>query len=195
MNNQEKIALILGDVALPLIGFLFWNWGFYFIALYFIADQLTKQIFLFFRFKNINLSASFKAILLSKSYILFFVQVLIIILINYQITSDFNPVKGLVSFLTYKDMGVQQGVILIPLLIFAEWMKLKADRKLNLSDEIKQKKINDNLQLSQIHLAAIGFILGIINFLVLPESIIVYIFLLGIGLPLFLSISKNKRPV
>ena len=194
MNNQEKIALILGDVALPLIGFLFWNWVFYFIALYFIADQLTKQIFLFFRFKNINLSASFKAILLSKSYILFFVQVLIIILINYKITSEFNPVKGLVSFLTYEDLGIQQGVILIPLLIFAEWMKLKADRKLNLSDEIKQKKINNNLQSSQIQLAVIGFILGIINFLVLPESIIVYIFLVGIGLPVFLSTSKQRSP-
>ena len=91
-------------------------------------------------------------------------------------------------------MGIQQGVILIPLLIFAEWMKLKADRKLNLSDEIKQKKINNNLQSSQIHLAVIGFILGIINFLVLPASIIVYIFLVGIGLPVFLSTSKQKRP-
>lgn len=194
MNKQEKIALIFGDVALPLIGFLFWNWGFYFIALYFLTDQLTKLIFLFFSFKSINLSSSFKAILLSKSYILFFVQVLIIILINYKITSEFDPVKGLVSFLTYEDLGIQQGVILIPVLIFAEWMKLKVDRKLNLSDEIKQKKINNNLQSSQIHLAVIGFILGISNFFVLPESIIVYIFLVGIGLPVFLSTSKQRSP-
>ena len=190
MKSQEKIVVLLGDIALPLIGFFFWNWGFYFIALYFIIDQLAKQAFLIVRLKNISLQFTEKAILLSKSLALFFFEVLIIILINYQMTVDFNPINGIIMFLTYEDMGFQQGIILIPLLIIAEWMKMKTEQKLKQSDELKQQNINRSLQQSQIRLSMLGIILGIVNFKMLTELLIVILFLIGIGLSVFAPLKK-----
>ena len=190
MKSQEKIVLLLGDIALPLIGFFFWNWGFYFIALYFIIDQLAKQAFLILRLKNISLQFTEKVIRLFKSWILFFFEVLIIILINYQMTVDFNPINGIIKFLTYKDMGIQQGMILIPLLIFAEWMKTKIERTSKLSEEVKQQNINRSLQQSQIRLSMLGIILGIVNFNMLTELLIVILFLIGIGLSVFAPLKK-----
>ena len=190
MKSQEKIVLLLGDIALPLIGFFFWNWGFYFIALYFIIDQLAKQAFLILRLKNISLQFTEKVIRLFKSWILFFFEVLIIILINYQMTVDFNPINGIIKFLTYKDMGIQQGMILIPLLIFAEWMKTKIERTSKLSEEVKQQNINHSLQQSQIRLSMLGIILGIVNFTILSELVIVILFLIGIGLTVFVPLKK-----
>ena len=190
MKSQEKIVILLGDIAFPLIGFFFWNWGFYFIALYFIIDQLAKQAFLIVRLKNISLQFTEKAILLSKSMALFFFEVLIIILINYQMTVEFNPINGIIKFLSYEDMGIQQGVVLIPLLIFAEWMKMKTEQKLKQSDELKQQNINRSLQQSQIRLSMLGIILGIVNFTILSELVIVILFLIGIGLPVFVPLKK-----
>ena len=190
MKSQEKIVILLGDIAFPLIGFFFWNWGFYFIALYFIIDQLAKQAFLIVRLKNISLQFTEKAILLSKSMALFFFEVLIIILINYQMTVEFNPINGIIKFLSYEDMGIQQGVVLIPLLIFAEWMKTRTERRSKQSDEIKQQNINRSLQQSQIRLSMLGIILGIVNFTLLSELVIVILFLIGIGLPVFVPLKK-----
>ena len=190
MKSQEKIVILLGDIAFPLIGFFFWNWGFYFIALYFIIDQLAKQAFLIVRLKNISLQFTEKAILLSKSMALFFFEVLIIILINYQMTVEFNPINGIINFLSYEDMGIQQGVVLIPLLIFAEWMKTRTERRSKQSDEIKQQNINRSLQQSQIRLSMLGIILGIVNFNMLTELLIVILFLIGIGLSVFAPLKK-----
>jgi hypothetical protein len=190
VKSQEKIVILLGDIAFPLIGFFFWNWGFYFIALYFIIDQLAKQAFLIVRLKNISLQFTEKAILLSKSMTLFFFEVLIIILINYQMTVEFNPINGIIKFLSYEDMGIQQGVVLIPLLIFAEWMKTRTERRSKQSDEIKQQNINRSLQQSQIRLSMLGIILGIVNFNMLTELLIVILFLIGIGLSVFAPLKK-----
>ena len=190
MKSQEKIVILLGDIAFPLIGFFFWNWGFYFIALYFIIDQLAKQAFLIVRLKNISLQFTEKAILLSKSMALFFFEVLIIILINYQMTVEFNPINGIIKFLSYEDMGIQQGVVLIPLLIFAEWMKTRTERRSKQSDELKQQNINRSLQQSQIRLSMLGIILGIVNFNMLTELLIVILFLIGIGLSDFAPLKK-----
>ena len=190
MKSQEKIVILLGDIAFPLIGFFFWNWGFYFIALYFIIDQLAKQAFLIVRLKNISLQFTEKAILLSKSMALFFFEVLIIILINYQMTVEFNPINGIINFLSYEDMGIQQGVVLIPLLIFAEWMKTRTERRSKQSDEIKKQNINRSLQQSQIRLSMLGIILGIVNFNMLTELLIVILFLIGIGLSVFAPLKK-----
>jgi len=190
VKSQEKIVILLGDIAFPLIGFFFWNWGFYFIALYFIIDQLAKQAFLIVRLKNISLQSTEKAILLSKSMALFFFEVLIIILINYQMTVEFNPINGLIKFLSYEDMGIQQGVVLIPLLIFTEWMKIKTERTSKLSEEVKKQNINHSLQQSQIRLSMLGIILGIVNFTILSELVIVILFLIGIGLPVFVPLKK-----
>ena len=142
MRHQEKIAVLIGDVALPLIGFFFWDWGFYFIALYFLIDQFAKQVFLLPRLVSAQVILPQKAIVFAKSMLLFLFQILMILLINYQLNPHFNLFQESINFIMYKDMGIQQGFILVPLLFAAEWLKLKTDNKVIKSAETKRFKIN-----------------------------------------------------
>ena len=46
MKKIEITSALIGDVALPLAGFFFWDWGFYFIALFFLFDISFRSVFL-----------------------------------------------------------------------------------------------------------------------------------------------------
>ena len=193
MRHQEKIAVLIGDVALPLIGFFFWDWGFYFIALYFLIDQFAKQVFLLPRLVSAQVILPQKAIIFTKSMLLFLFQILMILLINYQLNPNFNLFQESINFIMYKDMGIQQGLILVPLLFIAEWLKLKTDNKVIKSTEIKRFKINHVLKQAQILLSILGLLLGIINFTLIPELLVVFIFLIGIGLTAFVPVAKKNK--
>ncbi len=193
MRHQEKIAVLIGDVALPLIGFFFWDWGFYFIALYFLIDQFAKQVFLLPRLVSAQVILPLKAIIFAKSILLFLFQILLILLINYQLNPQFNLFQESINFIMYKDMGIQQGFILVPLLFAAEWLKLKTDNKVLKSSEIKRLKINHVLKQAQILLSILGLLLGIINFTLIPELLAVFIFLTGIGLTAFVPVAKKNK--
>ncbi len=192
MRHQEKIAVLIGDVALPLIGFFFWDWGFYFIALYFLIDQFAKQVFLLPRLVSAQVILPQKAIIFTKSLLLFLFQIMMILLINYQLDPHFNLFQESINFIMYKDMGIQQGFILVPLLFTAEWLKLKTDNKVIKSTEIKRFKINHVLKQAQILLSILGLLLGIINFTLIPELLVVFIFLAGIGLTAFVPVTKKE---
>ena len=90
-------------------------------------------------------------------------------------------------------MGIQQGLILVPLLFSAEWLKLKTDNKVIKSAEIKRIKINHVLKQAQIVLSILGLLLGIINFTLIPELLVVFIFLAGIGLTAFVPVTKKSK--
>ena len=90
-------------------------------------------------------------------------------------------------------MGIQQGFILVPLLFTAEWLKLKTDNKSIKSTEIKRFKINHVLKQAQILLSILGLLLGIINFTLIPELLVVFIFLIGIGLTAFVPVAKKNK--
>ena len=192
MRHQEKIAVLIGYVALPLIGFFFWDWGFYFIALYFLIDQFAKQVFLLPRLVSAQVILPQKAIIFTKSLLLFLFQIMMILLINYQLDPHFNLFQESINFIMYKDMGIQQGFILVPLLFTAEWLKLKTDNKVIKSTEIKRFKINHVLKQAQILLSILGLLLGIINFTLIPELLVVFIFLAGIGLTAFVPVTKKE---
>ena len=192
MRHQEKIAVLIGDVALPLIGFFFWDWGFYFIALYFLIDQFAKQVFLLPRLVSAQVILPQKAIIFTKSLLLFLFQIMMILLINYQLDPHFNLFQESINFIMYKDMGIQQGFILVPLLFTAEWLKLKTDNKVIKSTDIKRFKINHVLKQAQILLSILGLLLGIINFTLIPEFLVVFIFLIGIGLTAFVPVTKKE---
>ena len=192
MRHQEKIAVLIGDVALPLIGFFFWDWGFYFIALYFLIDQFAKQVFLLPRLVSAQVILPQKAIIFTKSLLLFLFQIMMILLINYQLDPHFNLFQESINFIMYKDMGIQQGFILVPLLFTAEWLKLKTDNKVIKSTDIKRFKINHVLKQAQILLSILVLLLGIINFTLIPEFLVVFIFLIGIGLTAFVPVTKKE---
>ena len=44
---------IIGELAIPLIGFFFWNWSLYFILLFYMIENLFATYFQLETFRNV----------------------------------------------------------------------------------------------------------------------------------------------
>ena len=115
MKKIEIISALLGDVALPLVGFLFWDWGFYFIVLFFLFDLIFKAFFLKKRLVILEEIKGRNRILF-YAFLFSFVEVAVIHLIVIGAFPNMRIVDSLIDFLSYKELGIAQGVVLIPLL-------------------------------------------------------------------------------
>jgi hypothetical protein len=129
MNRQEKISALLGDILIPMLGFFFWHWNLYFISLFFLLDQLAKEVSQVIRINKIkkDFSPTSGAIMLHGS--LFIALLLFIHVFNYLLQSNIHFLEEMNRFFWYKDTGVPQGFILFPLLILMERLKFNMNMK------------------------------------------------------------------
>lgn len=138
MNRQEKIGSLIGDIGIPIFGFFFWNWSIYFICLYFILDQFSREISGLIRMNSIR-----ERVRLAPQ--MYFVHissfVLCLLAVHYYVHSlhsDIIFLKEINDFFWFEDMGIAQGFILIPIVLFSERMRYKMNTKL-FTDEMHLK--------------------------------------------------------
>ena len=187
MRLNPKFIQLFGDAFIPILGFFLWNWSLYFIILFYFLDLLTKIVLLHIKAKkiidfnsktNIEFSKSdqlksFKSGVISFVY---FVFVIFIVQISMPfIYDDFNTMKELNHFFMYKDMGIEQGYVLIPLIAFMGYTQYKMEfLKQGLFARIKIQELwRPHIQsmVVLVSLCSIGFIL--VQFVRLPESFFV----------------------
>ena len=177
MKKLEIISAILGDAALPLVGFLFWDWGFYFITLFFLFDLVIRTLFLH---KRIGFLPS---IILPKAFLLkgigFVVsEVLILHLLVYFSFNPFSFTAEIWSFLSYEELGVAQGILLLPLLFLNEIIRIRNEKKLGTSQNVRFE-ILKNYQLSGLFRILFWSLLLFLTFLFsISETTLVAILIL-----------------
>ena len=151
MKKIEIISALLGDVALPLAGFLFWDWGFYFISLFFLFDLFFRTLFLRRRLTPLNELKNRNRILF-RGFIYSFIE---IILIHCIVTSVFVHLKigdSFLAFLTYEELGIPQGAVLLPLLLLNEFMKIRNENKIGVPYPVRAQIILKTQNLQQYRL-------------------------------------------
>ncbi len=130
MKNQKLIQLV-SDLAIPVLGFYFWDWNLYFILLFFCLDMIGGEVILYLKAKKIKevqvdsqtkYWKSFQFI----SFLLLALNLVFIHLGMYAYHPDFNIWKEVLAFLNYKEMGIQQGYVLIPLIGLMVYTQYKA---------------------------------------------------------------------
>ena len=134
MKRIEIIGALFGDAALPLLGFLFWDWGFYFIVLFFVFDILIRSFFLMKRVKNLpsmNINHRFALVGISMTFLELSLLHLLVFL-------------TLWAFLSYEEMGIAQGVVLIPLLIFNELFRIRNEQKAKVPQNVRFEILKSN---------------------------------------------------
>jgi hypothetical protein len=180
MKIQPKYIQLIGDAVIPLLGFFLWNWSLYFILLFYIIDLLLAEVVMHLKTKKTlqertkeDKSIWFKQGVLSA--VLFVVNcILIHLAINVlHPTIDFQ--KEAFAFWSYKDMGIEQGYILLPLLILVAYQKFKMEflmpalyRTIDL-----QVMWKEHQRANIILLAFIGLALGVFSFIAPPEWLII----------------------
>jgi hypothetical protein len=180
MKIQPKYIQLIGDAVIPLLGFFLWNWSLYFILLFYIIDLVLAEVVIHLKTKktlqqrtNEDKSIWYKQGILST--VLFVVNcILIHLAINgLHPTIDFQ--KEALAFWSYKDMGIEQGYILLPLLILVAYQKYKMEflmpalyKTINIQTMWKEHQ-----KANIILLAFIGLALGVFSFIAPPEWLLI----------------------
>ena len=175
MNTLEKSSALVGEVLFPLFGFLFFDWGLYFILLFVLFDRLAKLFFLNARLKRSSFKKDKRPIALLISILIFGFECFSVYLSCSLLFSDFNPAKEFEMFWNYEEMGIQQGYLLLPALFLAEWMSLKRDLKFEFYDGSKTYGLqNGQSTLRSLFLLILS---GLGTVMALDESSFVFLFI------------------
>ena len=151
MKKIEIISALLGDVALPLAGFLFWDWGFYFISLFFLFDLIFRTLFLRRRLNLLNELKNRNRILF-RGFLYSFIEVLLIHCIVVSVFVHLKIGDSFLAFLTYEELGIPQGAVLLPLLLLNEFMKIRNENKIGVPYPIRAQIILKTQSLQQYRL-------------------------------------------
>jgi hypothetical protein len=174
LKRIEIIGALFGDVALPLLGFLFWDWGFYFIVLFFVFDNVIRSIFLNKRVKNLpsmNVNRRFAL----KGISITFLELCLLHLLVFLTLAPIEFFKEIWAFLSYEELGIAQGVLLIPLLVFNELFRIRNEMKAKVPQNVRFEilKSSQYFQFGRLILWCI-FIVGA-SFLDIKESVLVVV--------------------
>ncbi len=187
MRIHPKYIQVLGDGIIPLLGFFFWDWNLYFILLFYFIDMLTKEVLLHLKAKKIvahQVETGSSIVEHEKknwlkfgiTSVIFLIFSIFLIQISMPfIQVDFNAKNEIIRFWSYKEMGIEQGYIFVPLIIFMGYTQFKMEF---LAPAVFTRI--DNSQLWQPHLKAMLILVsftaltfGLVHFIKIPEAIFV----------------------
>ncbi|MCR9171274.1 MAG: hypothetical protein NXI10_02195 [bacterium] len=130
MRIQPKYILLASDAIIPLLGLFIWNWSLYFILLFYLLDLAAREVLTHFKTREIyriqglrNTQKWQRKGLLSGG--LFIVVVVAIHAAVWWMQPDINFLKELVAFWQYEELGIQQGYILLPLIVYAAYAQYR----------------------------------------------------------------------
>jgi hypothetical protein len=131
--NRLKLINAIGEAVIPLMGLLFFDWGIYFILLFYFIDLVATEVFVYIkvnkiiRFQRINFSFSIRYGRLIFNTFLMLMVIVIAHLAVYFIVPDIDFLLQINAFLSYEEAGIPipQGYILLPLVILGNFQQYK----------------------------------------------------------------------
>lgn len=172
--NPTYIQLI-GDAIIPLLGYFLWDWGLYFIVLFYVLDYVCNEIITHFKAAKIkqalNLAPGKKnQDLLSLSLLVFTLFLVHIAVGRIQPTIDF--LHEIIHFLTYKDLGIEQGYFLIPLVFFTGYQRYKME--FIATGKFAKTPLNQlwtaHYKIHLLILSLCALVIGSASFFILPDA-------------------------
>jgi len=173
------------------MGFLFWDWGFYFIALFFLFDLIFKTFFLKKRLSALEEMRGRNKFLL-YSFLFSLIEVLMIHFIVIGAFPSLNIGDTFIDFLSYEELGIAQGIVLLPLLFLNEWMRIRNENKIAVPHTIRIQ-IMFNSQRVQVYRLILWLAMGLgVLFLSINElTLIIAFFLFFIAQPFLVFRNVN----
>lgn len=128
---MQKYAQNIAEAIIPLLGFYYWNWNWYFILLFLILDALAKEIILHLKSNKIYATQGgdkLKRIWFLQGLKSAGLSIIVLLMLHgmyYMNHTNVDFTNEILRFLSYKEMGIAQGWVLIPLVVVSVWMPYK----------------------------------------------------------------------
>lgn len=175
MSIRFKYAQVVLESLIPLFGFFLWDWGLYFILLFYYIDLLADHVITHVKSKRIlTAQKEEKQDWLKQGAMGLLLLILGIVVTHFAIRAlspriDF--IQEIKAFWTYEEMGLQQGYVLVPLVFLMAYQQYKMDflrlQKFNRLSIINLWKSKNQAKLLIIAFASL--VLAIAQFFILPE--------------------------
>jgi hypothetical protein len=196
MRINPKIIQVAGDALIPLAGYFWWEWNLYYILLFYFLDYISNEIFLNVKSKKIQISQNTPPkIWIKNAIISSFLLIFTVLCVHFamlQISPGIQFTDELLHFWKYKDLGIEQGYILVPLIFLVGFQRYKLEfvataqfKKVQMKELWKQHII--------VHFTILAFsctVIGLSAFIVFPE--IVYISSLILASSVFQLLRVNR---
>lgn len=129
MNTVQRWIVTAGDLLIPLAGWLFWKWNLDFLLYFYLLDFLVAQGVFYYKDAKIRHVQELPFRWLgSTSNLLLLVSIIGMSgLFLWAFHPRFDLGSSLSAFWNLKDMGIAQGYLLVPLLLFAGYQQVKMD--------------------------------------------------------------------
>lgn len=192
MRVNVKYLQLITDAIIPLLGYFFWHWNLYFIVLFYLLDYLAYEVFSHVKARKVSSLKQENSTWLKLgivSIVLFVLNSVLVQITMKSLVPTIDFTKEIIAFWNYKDMGIEQGYFLLPLIVIAGYQRYKMEFLMTgMFQKITIRQIF--LKDIQAQLIAFGFIaltFGLSYFIVFPE--IVYV----LGIVLFTGIYQLLR--
>ncbi len=128
---MQKYSQHIAEAIIPILGFYFWNWSWYFILLFYILDATAKEIIIHLKSKKIYQTQGGDQSLIVwekngfKSAALAILTLVVLHFMYYINHKNVSFTQEIIAFLSYREMGISQGWVLVPLVGLNVWMQYK----------------------------------------------------------------------
>ena len=199
----KKVILILlaAELIIPVLGYFLWNWDYSFILLFYAFDWIA---FLLFQGVKMRKRLQFTAIEGEKQqalktgtiYLLVFIASLTIVFFSIKsLVPGFDAILQLKKFFLYKDMGIEQGYLLIPLTLLGAQRNYKTQfLNLKLYERFTIRQLfNSSILQHIVLLIGIVMVCGSVVIFSLTPNVLLFSCVIGVFLgKLYFQVLKNS---
>jgi hypothetical protein len=186
VKKQFLVQAVL-EAIIPLLGYFIWNWNLYFIVLFYLLDYSTNEVLVNLKASKINRENAMKqATGKLQSVVSAFLLVAVIGSVHLalkvmQPSIDFSA--ELYHFWTYKELGIEQGYLLLPFVVLSGYQRYKLEFILPAVYRTLPVKVlwKRHLSAHLLLLGASAFVVGLSFFVVLPTWVYLMAIVLGTG--------------
>lgn len=180
MKLNPKYVLLISDALIPILGFFLWDWSLYFILLFYFFDLVAQEGIMHFKSRAIISAQGNSATndWMKLGIVSVMILTLVIVLIHLAVlfihpSIDFK--EQALSFWKYKELGIQQGFLLFPLVAFAAYQQYRMSFLLR--GRARTDKIPDiwktHLKALLVVIGFTGLVLGLTQFIVFSDTVYV----------------------
>jgi hypothetical protein len=174
--------------AIPALGYFYWDWDTSFVLIWFLLDWLISFIITSLKGKKRytysrqemeqkllqkRVAIGISSILLTSLFVWFTLP---------NITENFHWTERIWAFLSYAELGIPQGIILVPLMVLNAYLLFtKQFVQLKLYERMGMEAITKTIPLEALLITPIAFLACLSSFIVqYPPELLLFSSILGI---------------